>query len=217
MKALILYGGWEGHDPARVADVYEAELNGRGLEVQKTNSLDPLADEAALRRLDLVVINWTMGQITKEQWTGLDNAVKSGVGLAGTHGGMGDTFRGHCSYQMMVGGQFVAHPGGRIRYRVYIVDHADPVTADLEPFEVESEQYYMHVDPSNHVLATTPVAWNGATMPVVWKRTWGQGRVFYSSVGHNAQDFEIPQVRTLTTRGMIWAAEGKALARQPRV
>jgi hypothetical protein len=125
---------------------------------------------------------------------------------------MGDTFRGHCSYQMMVGGQFVAHPGGRIRYTVYIVDHADPITADLGHFEVESEQYYMHVDPSNHVLATTPVAHNGATMPVVWKRLWGKGRVFYNAVGHNAQDFRVPEVRTLTTRGMIWAAEGKAAA-----
>jgi len=213
MKALILYGGWEGHEPDKVAAIYEKELKAKKVQVRKENSLEPLADLEALRKLDLIVINWTMGQITAEQSAGLLKAVESGVGLAGTHGGMGDTFRGHCTYQFMVGGQFVDHPGGRIRYKVFIVDHADPITADLGHFEVESEQYYMHVDPSNHVLATTPVAWNGATMPVAWKRTWGKGRVFYCSVGHDAKDFDIPEVRTIVTRGMIWAAEGKALAK----
>jgi len=213
MKALILYGGWEGHEPAKVARVYEKELKARRFQVAMADSLEPLADLRALRRLDLIVINWTMGQISPEQFDGLSKAVAGGVGLAGTHGGMGDTFRGHCTYQMMVGGQFVDHPGGRIRYTVYIVDHADPIMAGLGHFEVESEQYYMHVDPSNHVLATTPVAYNGATMPVVWKRMWGQGRIFYNSVGHDAKDFRIREVRSITTRGMVWAAEGKAAAK----
>ena len=213
MKALILYGGWEGHEPAQVADVYESFLKADGFEVVKVNSLDPLADEAGLRAYDLIVPNWTMGKLSKEQWAGLNKAVAAGTGLAGTHGGMGDAFREHTDYQFMVGGQFVAHPGGVQRYKVYIVDHADPITADLAHFETESEQYYMHVDPSNHVLAATVFAHNGATMPVVWKRTWGKGRIFYSSLGHVAREFAIPEIRTLTARGMRWAAEGKARAR----
>jgi type 1 glutamine amidotransferase len=212
MKALILYGGWDGHEPDKVAAIYESELKAAKFKVERVPSLDPLADLAALQKLDLIIINWTMGQITQPQWEGLSKAVQSGVGLAGTHGGMGDTFRGHCGYQMMVGGQFCDHPGGRITYKVFIVDHADPIMAGMNHFDVTSEQYYMHTDPSNHVLATTPVTFNGATMPVVWKRAYGKGRVFYNSVGHNAADFDIPEVRTITTRGMIWAAEGKKLA-----
>jgi hypothetical protein len=213
MRALICYGGWDGHEPAPVADIYEAELKARGFKVAKVNSLDPLADEKVMTGLDLVVVNWTMGQLSGPQWDGLNKAVSSGTGIAGAHGGMGDAFRGHTLYNFMVGGQFVDHPGGKIRYRVFIVDHADPITADLSHFNVESEQYYMHVDPSNHVLASTPVEFNGATMPVVWKRMWGKGRVFYLAIGHSAAEFEIPEVRKIMTRGMVWAAEGKALAK----
>ena len=125
---------------------------------------------------------------------------------------MGDSFRQNTDYQFMVGGQWVAHVGGIISYRVHIVDHADAVTAGLDHFDMTSEQYYMHVDPSNHVLATTVVEHNGCTMPVVWKKTWGKGRVFYSSLGHVAADFDVPEALTIITRGMIWAAEGKNAA-----
>ena len=169
-----------------------------------------MLDEGKLKALDLVIPHWTMGEITKQQWRGLDAAVKSGVGIAGVHGGMGDSFRTNCEYQFMVGGQWVAHPGGIIDYRVQIVDHADPVTAGLDHFNMHSEQYYMHVDRSNHVLATTMFECNGCTMPVAWKRMWGKGRVFYSSLGHVAKDFDVPQVLTIIERGMLWAAAGKA-------
>ena len=128
-----------------------------------------------------------MGTITREQEAGLLNAIKGGVGVAGWHGGMGDAFRNNTEYQWMVGGQWVAHPGGVIDYRVNIINHTDPITAGLDDFAMHSEQYYLHVDPSNEVLATTtfdrPEApWaQGCVMPVVWKRMWGAGRVFYSS------------------------------------
>ena len=210
MKALIVYGGWEGHEPAAVAGVYAKELKGQGFTVRKADTLDALADAKALAKLDLVVVNWTMGKISGEQWAGLDAAVRSGVGVAGTHGGMGDAFREHTEFQHMVGGQFVAHPAGIHTYRVHIIDRADPITADLNHFDVSSEQYYMHVDPSNHVLATTTFEEGGATIPAVWKRTWGKGRVFYCSVGHVAKDFDVPEVRLITTRGFLWAAQGKA-------
>jgi type 1 glutamine amidotransferase len=70
----------------------------------------------------------------------------------------------------------------------------------------------MHVDPSNEVLATTTfqtasAPWvNGTVMPVVWKRMYGQGRVFYSAIGHSTKEFEIPEVREITKRGLLWAA-----------
>jgi len=209
VKALIVYGGWDGHEPEQVAGILRKTLEPHGFDVEVSDTLDAYLDVEKLKALDLIVPEWTGGRITNEQWAGLNEAVRSGVGIAGVHGGMGDSFREHTEYQFMVGGQWVAHPGDIIEYRVRIVDHADPVTAGLENFDIRSEQYYMHVDPSNHVLATTVFEFNGCTMPVVWKRTWGAGRVFYSSLGHVAADFDVPQVLTIIERGMLWAAAGK--------
>jgi hypothetical protein len=210
MKALIFFGGWAGHEPDKVADVLAKALRGNGAEVQLSNTLDCLNQLDPLTQIDLIVPCWTMGKLAGEQGKNLVAAVRDhGVGIAGVHGGMGDAFREHSEYQFMVGGQFVAHPGGQIDYRVHIIDHVDPITADMQHFNVRSEQYYMHVDPSNHVLATTAVEFNGATMPVAWKRSFGKGRVFYSALGHVAGEFENAPVLTLITRGMLWAAEGK--------
>jgi hypothetical protein len=163
--------------------------------------------------LDLVVPVWTMGTITSDQEKGLLAAVESGVGIAGWHGGMADSFRNSVDYQFMVGGQWVAHPGGVIDYEVNITDHDDPITADLSDFKMHSEQYYMHVDPSNQVLATTTFSgeycpWiEGNVIPVIWKRMWGAGRVFYTSLGHVAKDFNVQEARMIVQRGMLWASK----------
>ena len=157
---------------------------------------------------------YTMSSITKEQLDGLLNAIHQGTGYAGWHGGMGDAFRDSVDYQFMVGGQWVAHPGDIIDYTVQITNHEDPIVAGLDGFKMHSEQYYMHVDPSNEVLATTTFDgafhdWiDGVVMPVVWKRRWGQGRVFYASVGHVAADFDVPEAKEIVRRGLIWAGRG---------
>jgi type 1 glutamine amidotransferase len=205
-KALIVWGGWDGHEPKQVADVFAAQLRKNDFEVEVSETLDSFLDADKLRGLDLIVPEWTMGTISNEQLKGILSAVEGGVGIAGVHGGMADSFRQACEWQFMVGGQWVAHPGGVIDYRVHIVDHVDCVTAGLDHFDMHSEQYYMHVDPSSRVLATTTFECNGCTMPVAWKRTWGKGRVFYSSLGHVAKDFEVPEALTIITRGMLWAA-----------
>jgi type 1 glutamine amidotransferase len=174
--------------------------------------MDSYLNRDMMRSLSLVVPIWTMGAITGEQEKGLLDAIKSGVGIAGWHGGMGDSFRNNTNYQFMVGGQWVAHPGNIMDYEVNIVDHDDPITAGINDFKVHSEQYYMHVDPSNQVLATTTFSgveapWvKGCVMPVVWKRMWGEGRVFYSSLGHVARDFDVPEMLEIVKRGMLWAS-----------
>jgi len=206
VKALITYGGWNGHEPGPVSEIFEGELKRHGFDVIRTDTLDALLEADVMTDLDLIVPHWTMSQISGEQWKALSEAVRSGVGIAGQHGGMGDAFRQNTDYQFMVGGQWVAHPDGIIDYRVHIVDHADPITAGLHHFDMHSEQYYMHVDPANHVLATTTFEFNGATVPVAWKKMWGRGRVFYSSLGHVAADFDVPEALAIQTRGMLWAA-----------
>ena len=211
-SALMVWGGWDGHEPKQCVDIFAPFLREKGYSVEVSDTLDAYLDEAKMRALSLIVPVWTMGTITREQETGLLEAVKSGVGIAGWHGGMGDSFRNNTEYQFMVGGQWVAHPGGVIDYDVQIIDHKDPITKGLSDFHMQSEQYFMHVDPSNEVLATTTFDGTGSpwiagcVMPVVWKRAWGQGRVFYSSLGHVARDFDVPECREIMRRGMLWAS-----------
>jgi uncharacterized protein len=211
-RALIVHGGWDGHQPAAFADHYATVLRGEGFEVELRDTLDALRDREALGRLSLIVPIWTMGTIEAAQLQPLAEAVAGGVGLAGFHGGMGDAFRDATEFQLMVGGQFVGHPDGIKDYEVTIADRDHPITRGLREFRVTSEQYYMHVDPSNDVLATTTfhpetAPWlDGVIMPVVWTRRWGAGRVFYSSLGHALGDLDVPEVPEIQRRGMLWAA-----------
>ncbi|MEZ4860752.1 MAG: ThuA domain-containing protein [Caldilineaceae bacterium] len=211
-KALIVWGGWSGHEPKLCADIFAPLLRERDFDVTVSDNLDIYLNTEFMHSLDLVTPIWTMGTITKEQEKGLLTAIASGVGLAGWHGGMADAFRNNTEYQWMVGGQWVAHPGNIIDYKVNIIDHNDPITAGLQDFDMHSEQYYMHVDPANQVLATTTFTgehahWvKGTVMPVVWKRMWDQGKVFYSSLGHVAKDFNVAEAKEIQIRGMMWAS-----------
>jgi type 1 glutamine amidotransferase len=211
-KALMVWGGWSGHEPEQCVKIFAPLLEEAGFEVRISDTLAVYLEKDYLESLSLIVPVWTMGTIEKPELAGLLAAISGGVGLGGWHGGMGDSFRQATEYQFMVGGQWVAHPGNIIDYRVQITRPDDPIVAGIGDFTMRSEQYYMHVDPSNEVLATTTfggehVAWiEGAVMPVVWKRRYGAGRIFYSSLGHVAQDFDVPEAREITRRGLLWAA-----------
>ena len=211
-KAVIVWGGWEGHEPRQCVDIFAPILTGERYEVTVSDDLDTYKDQDLMLAQDLIVPTWTMGAIAGDQEKGLLDAIAAGVGVAGWHGCMGDSFRNNTNYQFMVGGQWVAHPDNIIDYTVNIIAD-DPIVAGLDDFAMHSEQYYMHTDPGNEVLATTTfegresAPWiNGTVMPVVWKRQWGEGRVFYSSLGHLAKDFDVPEAREIQRRGMLWAS-----------
>jgi uncharacterized protein len=213
-RALVVRGGWDGHEPVQTTDRVIPALVERGFNVDIYESLECYTDAELMDDVDVIVQCWTMGEISAPQRVGLLAAVLSGVGLCGWHGGLCDSFRNSPDYQFVTGGQWVAHPGGKLDYEVnFIKPGSDPVVAGLKDFWIHSEQYYMHVDPSNDVLATTTFAgtedapWTkGCVMPVVWKRMYGTGRVFYTALGHDASDFDIPQVLELVVRGSVWAS-----------
>ena len=211
-KALFFVGGWQGHEPNLTSEMFANVLREEDYEVELYDNLDVLTDLAKLKALDLIVPVWTMGTIEHEQVKGLLEAVESGVGIGGWHGCMADSFRDSVDYQFMVGGQWVAHPGNIIDYTVQITNHDHPITTGLSDFAMHSEQYYMHVDPTNEVLATTTFSgeyhsWiEGNTIPVVWTRTYGAARVFYSSLGHVAKDFDVPEAKEIVRRGLLWAS-----------
>lgn len=221
-SALIVWGGWDGHEPRQVADLFHNALAQHGFDVELANSLDAFADEDKLQSLSLIVPVWTMDKITREQLQPVLRAVEGGVGLAGCHGGMCDAFRDATEWQWMTGGQWVAHPGNDgVEYSVRITHPNHFITRTAPPeFQVKSEQYYLHTDPSNVVLATTPFPTapgphspNGPfDMPVIWTRLWGQGRVAYNSLGHHADIVAQPPILSLMTRAMLWAAHAENAA-----
>ena len=210
-SALIVWGGWEGHEPEAVTNIFAGVLRDKGYQVDIENSREVFLDTERLAATDLIIPNSSVEAITADQVNGLLAAIKAGTGLGGWHGGMADAFRDQPEYQFAVGGQWVAHPGNIIDYTVQITKPDDPIVAGIGEFAMHSEQYYMHVDPSNEVLATTTFTgehapWiDGAVMPVVWKRRYGTGRVFYCSLGHVASDFNVPEAKGIVTRGLLWA------------
>jgi type 1 glutamine amidotransferase len=220
-KALITWGGWTGHEPDLVADLFRRMLEGEGMEVTVTDSLDCFDDAEGLRALDLIVPVWTMSELSRERATNVSEAVARGTGIGGCHGGMCDAFRGNPLWQFVTGGQWVAHPGGDgVRYTVRITEPDHELIRGIGDFEVATEQYYLHVDPANRILATTTfptVSWyhspNGEMeMPVAWTRQWGLGRVYYNALGHKANVIAEGAPYEMLRRGLVWAAQGKALA-----
>lgn len=216
-KALIVWGGWEGHQPKEVAELFRGMLEQERFDVEVSDTLDSFADAEKLANLDLIVPVWTMGRIEPAFVENVSAAVQGGVGLAGCHGGMCDSFRDSTEWQFMTGGQWVAHPGNDgVEYEVNVKGSSSPLVADIADFTVRSEQYYMHVDPAIEVLATTrfptvqgPHSLNKSVdMPVVWTKRWGVGRVFYNSLGHQADIVAMPPVAELMRRGFVWAAKG---------
>ena len=221
-KALIFQGGWDGHEPKLTSARFKKLLDKNGFKAEISDSLDCLADLEALRSLDLIVACWTMGELSRDLCSNVSVAVGEGVGLAGCHGGMCDAFRQNTEWQFMTGGQWISHPGGDgVQYTVNINKGSSPIVEGIDDFPVSSEHYYLHVDPSIEILATTRfptvnyyhISNKPVDMPVTWTKFWGNGRVFYTSLGHHDDVFEkSPPAEVMMERGMLWAADGKAYA-----
>jgi uncharacterized protein len=216
--ALVVRGGWEGHAPVATTELFIPSLQAAGFAVEVADSLDVYYDTERLARTDLVVQCWSEGEqaeeLSREQSAGLVGAVAAGTGFAGWHGGVLAAFR-NPDYLRIVGGLFLFHPPEFLTYRVRIEPEqaGHPIVAGLADFDVHSEQYWMLTDDRNTVLASTVVeardglqGGGAVTMPVVWTRRWGAGKVFVSAVGHRVEDLREPSVRTLTERGLLWAA-----------
>lgn len=204
-KALIVSGGWDGHKPFEVAEILTDKLDSLGITVENSRDLNDFKRSA---EFDVVIPNWTMGEVESDQIEPLLQAVESGIGVAGIHGGMGDAFRSYTRYQFMCGGQFVEHPGGGERHFNVEFIKGYPLTQGFQDFEAVTESYYMHLDPAIKVLATTEFNdFDNTVMPVAWTKAWGKGRVFYCSLGHSPEVVSIPTVLEFVARGILWASD----------
>jgi type 1 glutamine amidotransferase len=226
-SALIVRGGWDGHQPVETTDTFLPFLEEQGFDVRIEESPAVYADREYLTGVDLIVQNMTMSTIEQAEVDGLRAAVAAGTGLVGWHGGIADSFRASSDYLQLIGGQFAAHPGKHVDERVgeqsdnYIphtisitaagAEH--PITAGLDDFELVTEQYWVLHDDYIDVLATTTQQarpWDPWSRPVVspavWTRQWARGRIVVSTPGHRIEVVQDPNVRTILERGMLWAA-----------
>ncbi|MGL6209619.1 MAG: ThuA domain-containing protein [Paracoccaceae bacterium] len=216
MRALITWGGWAGHEPDKLATLFAGMLSDEGVAVEVFDNLTCFDDPAALAAVDLIVPVWTMSEIASLQAQNVADAVAAGTGLAGCHGGMCDAFRTEVLWQFLTGAQWVAHPGNDgVQYRVRMLGD-DPLIAGIADFDVATEQYYLHVDPAVKVHAVCdfpvtdgPHAVNGpVAMPVAYTKGWGQGRVYYNALGHQANVIDHGPAREMLRRGLMWAMRG---------
>jgi len=215
-KALCIWGGWKGHTPKESNGTFVPLLEADGYQCVVDDNMSRYENADEMATYDLIFPIWTMGEISKEQWQGLNTAVKNGAGIASFHGGIIDAFRNNTEYQWMTGGQWVSHPGNCIpKYTVNITDKNHEITKGLDDFDLpDTEQYYCHIDPGVHVLCTTtfsgehgdPTLYEARTvMPYAWTRKWGKGKVFAAAWGHTHKDFDVPEAKEIVRRGMLWA------------
>jgi type 1 glutamine amidotransferase len=227
-RALVVRGGWDGHQPVEATDLFIPHLEANGFDVRVEGSPDVYADTGYMAGVDLVVQCMTMSTIEKEPLAGLVAAVEGGTGLAGWHGGIANSYRASADYLQLIGGQFAHHAAAEpperrsgeqadnyVPHRVEMAPAAaeHPITAGVEDFDLVTEQYWVLTDSLVDVLATTTTAvrpwapWHRpVTCPAVWTRSWGRGRVFVSTPGHRVEVLEHPSVRTIIERGLLWAA-----------
>jgi type 1 glutamine amidotransferase len=210
-KALIVRGGADFHQPAETTDSFLPFLEASGFTVEISDSLEVYENVVALSRNHLIIQCWTRGELSAPQQEGLDAAVRSGVGFAGWHGGVVAAFADR-NYQWMTGGWFVCHPGDFVEHELTVVKE-HPIVDGITAVALHTERYWVLTDPLNDVLATITMPaedgkpWREAvTHPAVWTRQWGRGRIFVSTVGHHLPDLDVPEIRLLTERGLLWAA-----------
>lgn len=210
-KAIIVWGGWQGHEPEQCASIVSAILEEDGFRTEVTGDLG-IFGSPTLAKADLLVPVITGEALERSHANALVEAVRNGLGLAGAHGALATSFKESAAFRYLSGVTWVAHPGNIIDFRVSITRQDDVLMQGIPDFDYRSEQYYLHYDPSVEILATTTFsgeydpAVRNVTMPVVFKRYFGAGRVFYSALGHVAAEFDHPYMRLILRRGLAWAA-----------
>jgi uncharacterized protein len=226
-RALVVRGGWDGHNPVAATELFIPFLEANGFAVRVEESPAIYEDAAELAATDLIVQSVTMSEISKPALAGLIAAVENGTGMAGWHGGIADSYRSSSDYLHFIGGTFATHPGREPSLRVggpednylpYRVEHTDlgrthPIMEGLDDFDLDTEQYWVLHDDLIDVLATTThptQPWHPwhrpVTSPVVWTRNWGRGRIAVATPGHTVEVLQNPNVRTIVERGMLWAS-----------
>jgi type 1 glutamine amidotransferase len=186
-----------------LADAFAGDIT-----VRTTTDRDDLRD---LEEYDVLVDYLTDSTLTDAQHEGLFSFVRDGGGYVGVHcasdltttddGGRDEPFP---DFRDLLGGHFVTHPEQQ-DVDVEIVDREHAITAGVEDFTVFDEPYQVEVDDDVHLLARMDMEGDLAEMPVAWVKPYGEGRVFYLSLGHTEDALEHPAVGRLLSQGARWS------------
>jgi type 1 glutamine amidotransferase len=225
--ALVVRGGWSGHQPVETTELFIPFLMEHGFSVRVETSPQIYANPDYMPTVDLIVQTMTMSTIETNQFLGLRTAVEAGAGMAGWHGGIADSYRNTTQYLHMIGAQFAEHPGKHpdertgeqsdnyVPYTINITElgRQHPITQGIDDFALVTEQYWVLYDDYLDVLATTTQAvrpwdpWHRPVIsPAIWTRRWGKGRIFVSTPGHRVEVLQDPNMRMIIERGLLWAA-----------
>jgi len=195
---LIIWGGWQGHDPQGVAEKLANILTDHRYQVDVRSDLGVLINEN-LKTYDVLIPIWSCGIASPIYIQPLLEAIESGLGLVTWHGGI--NWFDQADYYDLIGAYYLRDTPVE-SYSVQLEDHA--FTKGLTDFDIKSETYYMLVNPMNTLLATTSC--KGHRLPLMWTKTYGAGRVFYSSLAHDLDQLFMPDHLSILLRAIEWAA-----------
>jgi type 1 glutamine amidotransferase len=210
MKALVLSGA--NHRFNESAPVIHSFLDAdEGIDAELVEDKDALK---SLEGYDVCVLGTgftksvknedgtveRLDDLTPDQERGLFDYVSGGGGLVGVHG---TAWWIPTRAVSLIGGHANWHPPG-LTFEVQVDDPDHAVMDGIDNFEVDDEIYMSAWDPSIHVLASA--TWSDKQHPMAWTQSYGEGRVFYTTLGHGSGTFERPMMQKLVTNGALWAA-----------
>jgi uncharacterized protein len=217
------------HDSIEVSKRVLGEIasqSGR-LEIVPTEDL-AMISEGSLRQFDAVMF-FTSGELalSNEQKTALLDFVRAGKGFAGVHSAT-DTLYGWPEYGEMIGGYFDGHPWVH-EVGIDIEDTEHPLVRHLAPsFRITEEIYQfrafsrarvrvlMTLDTATVDLRAAGVNRTDEDFALAWARPFGNGRVFYTALGHFDSTWLDPRFQTILLNALLWTSGSLEAEGAPR-
>jgi type 1 glutamine amidotransferase len=217
IKVLLITGDDVSAHPWReISETTREILAGSGKFDVKVSE-DPLILEsaAALKNYDVIVFTiyaQKLGDLPAQTRENLLNYVKGGKGFFVQHLATAsfpkwEEFGKLCGRKWVMG---TSGHGPRSVFESKVVDKEHPITKGLTDFTTDDELYAkLQGNEDIHVLIQADSAWSKKTEPLVFVKSYGQGRVVHNAYGHDGKALKTPTVQKIIIRGTEWAATGK--------
>lgn len=202
LRVLFLGGSSGSHQPRAMFERFSPAAAPAGLELVYTEETDAALTDESLARYDLLAIFKDDGELSAAAERALVRFVETGHGLVAIHCAS-HAFRNSQAYTRLVGGRFQRH--GHESFRPTIIDAQHPAMSGVAGFTTRDETYvHNELADDNRVLMVRAEA--GGYEPYTWVRTAGQGRVYYTALGHDELTWRQPDFHRLLIRAIDWAA-----------
>ena len=214
---LTLSAGFK-HDSVPISRDIVSEIGQKSgaFDVTLAEDVSPFTS-ANLKNYDAVMF-YTTGELpmNDQQKQAFVDFVRSGHGFVGVHSAT-DTFYMWPEYLEMIGGYFNDHPWHQ-NVTVDVVDSSNPIVSPLAPsFQINDEIYQisdfqyrdshvlLRLDPASVDLKKENVHRRFYGWPLAWTRSFGEGRVFYTTLGHEQAVWKDPRYQAILLNAIKWA------------